>query len=83
MWQKTYPTVADIGIANFDTLAQWHEHLPAAQTDVERTVRRRLSARLEVLAREQAPEVMGKLDSIHEAFRKLGIPLPNDGKLFG
>lgn len=83
MWQTTYPTVADIGISSFDTLAQWHECLPAPQTDVERTVRRRLSARMEHLAREQAPEVMGKLHKIYAGFRKVGIPIPNDGKLFG
>lgn len=83
MWQKTYPTVADIGIASFDTLAQWHEHLPQAQTDVERAVRRRINARLDLLARQQAPEVMDRMDKVMDMARKLGIRLPNDGKMFG
>lgn len=74
-WQTTYPTVATVMAAGFDTLHTWDEKLPAAQTDVERTVRRRIKAQMAVQAkvelRKVAPEVADQLDSALDKVLKL------------
>ena len=55
-WTKTYPALATVMVASFETLCTWHDNLPAPQTDVERTVMRRLLARRDELLRQQVRE---------------------------
>lgn len=78
-WQTTYPTLATIMEANFDTLATWVEKLPPASNDVERTVARRLRVRYQELGhqqlRAQAPEIADQLDQLHARLRAAGIRL--------
>lgn len=49
-----YPTIAQVQVADLRQLFKWARDLPAPQTDVERTVHRRIERRLEdpVLQRE-------------------------------
>lgn len=67
-WRKIYPTMEAVQAANLDTVATWLEHLPAAQTDVERTVRRRLQARLDregmAALRKERPDIAAKLEEL-------------------
>lgn len=72
-WQTTYPTLATIQSASFDTLNTCCDNLPPPQTDVERTVHRRLFARRSQLAdqllRTKHPKTAEKLDAVHKALR--------------
>jgi hypothetical protein len=74
-WQTTYPALATIMVANLDTLQTWAEKLPPPQTDVERTVHRRLIARRDELGRrllrEQNPDIADKLNSLADTVEKL------------
>jgi hypothetical protein len=71
-----YPSVADVSKASNETCFAWHEHLPKPQTDVERTVRRRLSARMQEWLREEASDIAAIVDDAYESFRKLtGVDL--------
>jgi hypothetical protein len=67
-WQTTYPTVETVMIARFETLQQWDENLPAAQTDVEHTVRRRIKRQMQVTAGQQvrssSPELADKWNKV-------------------
>ena len=49
MWQTTYPSLATVSEASVETLTTWIESLPAPQTDVQRTVLRRLALRRQEL----------------------------------
>lgn len=73
-WQTTYPTLATAMAANFATLQTWADSLPAPQTDVERTVRRRLLARRNELAaielRTKHPEIADKLNDLGDRLFK-------------
>jgi hypothetical protein len=77
-WQTTYPDLATMMQAGFETLLTWRENLPAPQTDVERTIHRRLRVRLDEVAhvelRRQAPDIANKLDSLREKIRQLTEP---------
>lgn len=79
-WQSTYPDLSTMMSASFETLATWRDNLPPPQTDVERTVRRRLELRYTELSRteirRQAPEVADKINAVIEKMKKLGIPRP-------
>ena len=72
-WKTIYPTLADAMRANFSTLLAWDEHLPVPQTDVQRTVRRRIKKQLFALAgkefREKAPEIA---DGWNDLIDKIG-----------
>ena len=78
-WQTTYPTLATIMEANFDTLAAWVEKLPAPCNDVQRTVARRLGMRYQELGhqqlRAQAPQIADQLEQLHEKLHAMGIRL--------
>lgn len=43
--KTTYPTLATMMAADFDMLSAWRRFLPAPQTDVQRTVARRMEKR--------------------------------------
>lgn len=79
-WTKTYPALATVMVASFETLRTWHDNLPAPQTDVERTVMRRLLARREELlrrqVRERAPDIATKFNDIIDRMQRAGIKPP-------
>lgn len=79
-WTKTYPALATVMVASFDTLCTWCDNLPAPQTDVERTVMRRLLARRDDLlrqqVREQAPDIAAKFNDIIDHMERAGIKSP-------
>jgi len=74
-WQTTYPTVATVMEAGFETLCTWADKLPPPQTDVERTVMRRITARQHELAsnelRRKAPDIADKINSVSDMVEKL------------
>jgi len=80
-WRRTYPCLAAVMAASLDTLATWREHLPAPQTDVERTVSRRLNRRFDEVAkselRRQAPELAAKYEDVIARLARLGIKVPS------
>lgn len=79
-WQRTYPPLATVMEASFETLCTWCEHLPAPETDVQRTVLRRLKARRDELmalqVREKAPHIADKFNDIIDRMERLGIKSP-------
>ena len=79
-WQRTYPALATVMQASFETLCTWCDKLPAPQTDVERTVMRRLKARRDELmgqqVREKAPHIAEKFNDIVDRLERLGIKSP-------
>jgi hypothetical protein len=78
MSTTTYPTVAALQAANFDTLCAWCDNLPPPQTDVEHTVHRRLFKQRAQVAgqtlRRDHPEVADKLSNLHDLLRKIVDP---------
>lgn len=74
-WQTTYPTVATVQAANFDTVCTWCEQLPKPQTDVERTVYRRLQARRTQLAaellRRDHPTIADKMNDLQDMLQRV------------
>jgi hypothetical protein len=76
-WMKEYPTVADVAKAAAVTLAAWDQHLPAPQTDVQRTVRARISRQLATLTREELqnkhPDLLKRFDDILDSLAKAGL----------
>jgi hypothetical protein len=76
-WTKTYPALATVMVASFETLCTWHDNLPAPQTDVERTVMRRLLVRRDELLRQQvrerAPDIAAKFNDIIDKMERAGI----------
>jgi len=79
-WQTTYPTLATVMEASFETLCTWAESLPVPTTDVERTVLRRLIARRHEMAaaqlREKAPHIADQLNDIIDRMERAGIKSP-------
>jgi hypothetical protein len=79
-WQKTYPTLATVMEAGFETLCTWCDSLPAPKTDVERTVMRRLKVRRDELLSQQvrakAPHIAEKFNDIIDRMERLGIKSP-------
>ena len=51
-WREIYPTVSAVNQANNETLFAWEKELPPPQTDVERTVHRRIKRRCLAIAEE-------------------------------
>lgn len=74
-WQTEYPPVATVNVASFRTLATWDENLPAPQTDVEITVRRRIKRRMAELApaelRREDPALGAQYDEVMRRFRHI------------
>lgn len=79
-WQNTYPDMATAMAASFETLGTWRDNLPQPQTDVERTVLRRITKRWEELGRdkvrEQAPHIADKLNDLASHMERLGMGRP-------
>lgn len=79
-WQRTYPALATVMEASFETLCTWCDQLPAPQTDVERTILRRLKARRDELlgqqVRAKAPHIAEKFNDIVDRLERLGIKSP-------
>lgn len=79
-WQTTYPTLATVMEAGFETLCTWCDKLPPPQTDVQRTVMRRLIARRDELlgqqVREKAPHIAEKFNDIVDRMERMGIKSP-------
>ena len=73
-WMLMWPTVAAVAEAGLITLDAWATHLPAPQTDVERTVYRRIFKRRAEVAqaelRREAPEVAVKYEALMESLRR-------------
>jgi len=71
----TYPTVAAVIAADFETLSGWADKLPPPQTDVERTVVRRIKARQHEMAsselRRKAPDIADTINSVSDMVEKL------------
>ena len=76
-WKTEYPTLAAVKAASPETLFAWHENLPCPQTDVERTVHRRISKMCHDIAssecREKAPEVADKWNELCDMLDGLGM----------
>lgn len=68
MWQTSYPTLAQVQEAHWQTLDTWCEKLPQPQTDVERTVYRRIHKlrheRVGQEVRKSSPEFADKWNDI-------------------
>lgn len=79
-WKTTYPALATVMVASLETLQTWLTSLPAPQTDVERTVMRRLLARRDELLRQQvrerAPDIAAKFNDIIDKMERAGIKSP-------
>lgn len=79
-WKKTYPTLETMMLASFETLCEWDTNLPPPQTDVERTLMRRLRVRQNELGmrkmKTEAPELHEKIEDIYARLDKLGIKVP-------
>lgn len=80
-WMTTYPTIATVMLARFATLQQWDENLPPAQTDVERTVRRRITKQMDVTAgqelRRSSPELADKWNKVMDDVERVVPGLKN------
>lgn len=67
-WQTEYPTLEMVNGAAFSTLQTWNSDLPPPQTDVERTIRRRIGKQLFERAaeevREKAPDIADKWNDL-------------------
>ncbi len=74
-WQTEYPTIAMVNGAAFVTLQEWDDKLPAAQTDVERAVRRRIKKALFDRAaeevREKAPDIADKWNGLMDRIEQI------------
>lgn len=77
-WQNTYPTLATAMAASFDTLMTWCENLPQPQTDVERTVMRRIIQRRDELAADELranhPKIADTMNQLGDLLEKIGMP---------
>lgn len=78
VWMRTYPTVAAVQQAHIDTIAAWLDHLPPPQTDVEKTVMRRIRRRVDDYIASTNPELSNSMDKVRELCSKLGIKMPNN-----
>lgn len=75
IWQTTYPTLEAVQLANLETVCTWCDKLPPPQTDVERTIARRLKARRDQLAgealRRQHPEIADSLNNLADRLQNI------------
>lgn len=74
-WKTTYPSLATVMEASFNTIHTWVENLPPPQNDVERTAARRLRKRMQDLLpgelRKQSPDVADKYEALLNRINKL------------
>ncbi len=79
-WRTTYPTMATMMEASFETLCTWLQKLPPPVNDVERAVSRRMIDRRNELlgqkVRANAPEIADRFNDILERCEKLGVKTP-------
>lgn len=79
-WKTEYPTVADMERASDATILAWTNNLPPAQTDVQRTVWRRIDTRafniVSAHTKTAAPDIADKWNALSEMAKKLGIDMP-------
>lgn len=84
-WKTLYPTVGAVMESSFATLCAWHENLPPPQTDVEHTVRRRITSQMESMGLEEIrkvePVIAEKFEKIGDEFEKIFGYRP--GPMFG
>ena len=80
MWQKTYPTLATVQQAGFETICTWCDELPPPQTGGGRTVMRRLRVerdrRMVSEVRKYSPDIADKMTKIGDLMGKLGMKHP-------
>jgi len=76
-WALRYPTVGDVAKASLETLRQYDTNLPKPTTDVERTVRKRITRRIGDMmdrqVREQAPDVAEAFNRIFDKLADKGV----------
>lgn len=79
-WETTYPTLATVKSASFDTLLTWDRKLPKPQTDVELTVRKRITQRLFELAgkecKQHNPEIAEQWNKIADILNQYDADIP-------
>ncbi len=77
MWETTYPTLEMVNKASAQTLMTWYDKLPHPQTDVERTIKRKIEKRVFKLigpeVREAAPEVAEAWNKLSDQMKKMGL----------
>jgi len=69
-WQKEYPTIADVKLADASTVYAWSEHLPEPDNDVQRTVLKRIRHRAwdesQAQMKQLDPEIAKKMAELEE-----------------
>jgi hypothetical protein len=74
-WKTTYPTMEAVNAAACSTLYEWDKNLPEPQTDVERTIKRRIKAKWEAMGRaeikEKHPDIAGMMNDIIDKFERV------------
>lgn len=82
LWAREYPSLATAMSASFETVSAWCELLPKPQTDVERTIYKRLHVRREALARSEIkdnhPDIASAMNRIIDLMERAGIKSPVD-----
>ena len=76
-WQTTYPTLNVVKTAAFQTLCTWDKELPLPQTDVERTIRKRIKntlfKKVAKEVKEKEPDIAETWNELVDKLRKFGI----------
>jgi hypothetical protein len=77
-WRTTYPTLATVNEAAWQTLDTWARDLPPPTTDVERTIARRIRVQLgarvgDAVRQAGAPEIASAWNDIIDKLEKAGI----------
>jgi hypothetical protein len=79
-WAQRYPTVGAVAKASLETLRQYDTNLPEPTTDVERTVRKRITRRIDDMTaqqvREQSPDVADAFNRIFDKLADKGVKVP-------
>ena len=67
-WRTTYPTVATVSKASLESLTIWRNELPKPQTDVQKTVARRIATGHRNLIVERTQSASVKNDPFSSIF---------------
>lgn len=77
--KNIYPTIGLIKIASFETLETWSVNLPPPQTDVERTVMKRIDKmlfeRIAKKVKETEPEIASKWNELADRLKGYSIDM--------
>lgn len=77
LWKTEYPTLATVNEAALMTLDEWDKYLPAPETDVQRTIRRRIKAKMweraEESVREHDPAAADELKALMDILGANGL----------